>query len=160
MSGGARAVSGALLVSLLFIGLGACSSNEPAEVTLSGSSQPTRIENLPVPSEAILQSVDPCTTTFPCNGELWLLHEDITLTEVKGWYERELPSTTRLDGGWEPCFDGRFDSFGVQPDGQETVGLHWRIGDTRHLVLRAATGESGRVEITLMDAYTPGQACQ
>jgi hypothetical protein len=74
---------------------------------------------------------------------------DVDVTAVRRWYLARFSPTTRWRETWERCFDGRTDSAGVQPDGQDTLLLSWKRDRSEGLFLRAA-GERGEpVEIVI-----------
>ena len=86
---------------------------------------------------------------------------DVDVTAVRRWYLERITPTTRWRETWEPCFDGRFDSAGVQSDGQQTLLLSWSRNRSESLFLRAG-GERGEpVEIVVgRRAHPDGMPCQ
>lgn len=147
-------------VAVLTVGVPACASGEDdaddasGETTTStsaGSSTSTddptaawgqtlsSVEDLPVPDVA-KRGPEMACPEGEC--ETWLMPSGVTVTAVRRWYLERVAPTSPWRDSWTPCFGGRFDSTGVQSDGQETLGLSWSRNRSESLSL-TASGELG-----------------
>jgi hypothetical protein len=85
---------------------------------------------------------------------------EVTVTAVRRWYLERVAPTSPWRETWKPCFDGRFDSNGIQTDGQDTLGLHWSRNNSESLGLSASNAADGPVEITLVRRSNAEMPCQ
>ena len=85
---------------------------------------------------------------------------EVTVTEVRRWYLERVPPTAPWRETWKPCFGGRFDTFGIQEDGRETLGLSWSRNDSEELSLAARNAQGGSVEITIVRRSNTEMPCQ
>ena len=119
------------------------------------------IEDLPVPDVAVLAEPSSCEKAPPQDCEEWQMPAGVSVTAVRRWYLARVEPKSRWHERWEPCFDGRFDTAGLQGDGQETLALSWSRDRVESLFLTASSSPHEPVEIRIVRRTAPdGMACQ
>lgn len=116
------------------------------------------VEHLPIPDIAVNDNGGCEFDQAEC--ETWLMPAGVTVTAVRQWYLSRVTPTSRWRDVWEPCFDGRFDSAGVQSDGQETLALSWSRNSSEALALTASNDRNEPVAIIVLRRSVESMPCQ
>lgn len=134
----------------------ATSSTSTDDPTPAWGETLSSVEGLPVPDIA-KRGPEMACSEGEC--ETWSMPSGVSVTAVRRWYLERVAPTSPWRDSWTPCFGGRFDSTGVQSDGQETLGLVWSRNGSESLSL-TASGELGDLVQIAITRRSQEMPCQ
>lgn len=138
----------------------ATSSTTIEDPSIAWGQTTSGVEDLPVPDIATRGPEGACQQFAATECETWSMPSEVTVMAVRRWYLERVAPTSPWRETWQPCFDGRFDSSGVQADGQDTLGLSWSRNGSELLALTASNAVDEPVAITILRRSDTEMPCQ